>query len=321
VSVMKEASESPGFAVLVPVGPAAAEIDRVRDLADSLGAYESGPGWFVMVDDVLTPRGLEHAVTLPPGITPVAVHHRRLRQRTWRNGAGLCSPMMTGLQWVQANTDAAYLLKLDTDSLVIGPFDRRVRAVFAADSSVGMAGAHTHTPEGFKRTWHHHGTTVRRMLKPPFEWRHPIRWLTGRDPEPTPEPVKGMIRAALRNGYDPGEHCLGGGYVLAREALDRAAAAGYFEDLPMWLEVDLAEDVMVGMIVRATGLKLANQVKPGELFGVRWRGLPAAPATLAEQGYAVIHALKNDPNFDEATIRAFFKHRRHANAHQDTTAA
>ena len=45
------------------------------------------------------------------------------------------------------------------------------------------------------------------------------------------------------------------------------------------------------------GLTLANQVKPGELFGVRWRGLSAAPATLVEQNYAVIHALKERGQF------------------------
>jgi hypothetical protein len=94
--------------------------------------------------------------------------------------------------------------------------------------------------------------------------------------------------------------------------LARAAAAGYLNDPMMWMDIDLAEDVLAGVIVRAVGLKLANHVKPGEVFGVRWRGLPAPPATLVRQDYAVIHAVKNDPEYDEATVRAFFKARRSA---------
>jgi hypothetical protein len=66
------------------------------------------------------------------------------------------------------------------------------------------------------------------------------------------------------------------------------------------------------VIVRAVGLGLANHVKPGEVFGVRWRGLPAPPAALVQQEYAVNHAVKNDPDYDEATVRAFFKARRTA---------
>ena len=320
MSVMKGA-ERPGFAVMVPVGPAALEVERLADLADSLSAYEPGPGWFVMVDDSPAPRGLDRRVCLPPGITPVALHHRRPRPMSWRNGGGMCSSVLMGMQWVQANTDAAFLLKLDTDSLIINPFCKRMCDLLDADPSIGTAGACTRTPEGLERTWQHHAVTIRQMLKPPFDWRHPIRSLTGDYPERMPEAIKRLIREALRNGYDPGEHCLGGGYVLSRTLLDRAAGAGYLSDPQMWMDIDLAEDVMAGVIARAVGLGLANHVKPGEIFGVRWRGLPAPPATLVEQAYAVIHAVKNDPDYDEATVRAFFQARRAASRRRGNTAA
>jgi hypothetical protein len=44
------------FAVAVCVGPQPVEVDRLLDLADSLCAYERGPGWLVMVDDAEVPR-------------------------------------------------------------------------------------------------------------------------------------------------------------------------------------------------------------------------------------------------------------------------
>jgi hypothetical protein len=116
---------SPPIAVIVPVGPRPLELERLVDLADSLAAYEPGPGWLVMVDDVAVPRGLDRLVgprlSGRSQLAPVSLHHRRNDQVTgFRHGGGLCSSVLMALQWVQANTDARVTLKLDTDSLVIG---------------------------------------------------------------------------------------------------------------------------------------------------------------------------------------------------------
>ena len=311
----------PTFAVVVPVGPASLEIERLSDLAESLGAYESGPGWFVMIDDAPTPRGLDRRVTLPPGVTPVALHHCRPRPMTFSHGGGLCCSVLMGLAWVQANTDASVLLKLDTDSLIINPFRQRLCDLFDASPLVGNAGAYTRTPENLERTWEYHATTIRLLLRRGFNWRHPIQSLKRLQRPAAPAAVVDAIRAAMRRGYDPGEHCLGGGYAVSRAMLDRMGGAGYLADPAAWMEVDMAEDVMVGMFARAVGMELANFVKPGEVFGVRYQGLPAPPAALVERNYAVIHAVKNDATYDEATIRAFFKARRSNGRHRGTTAA
>jgi hypothetical protein len=213
------------------------------------------------------------------------------------------------------------LLKIDTDSLIINPFRKRLGGLFDASPSVGMAGAYTRTPEDLTRTWQHHAATVTRMLRPGFDWRHAIRTWIDRHHPPAPPVVVDAIRTAMRRGYDPGEHCLGGGYALSRAMLDRMAEAGYLADPQAWMEVDMAEDVMVGMFTRAVGMELANCVRPGEVFGIRYQGLPAPPADLVERDYAVIHAVKNDASYDEATIRAFFKARRTNGRQRGTSAA
>src|SRR4051812_29712111 len=115
VEVTVPQAQAPSFAVVVPVGPGALELDRLGDLAESLGAYEPGPGWFVMIDDNPVPRTLDRCVTLPADVTPVALQHCRPRPISFRHGGGLCCSVLMGLQWVQANTDAAFLLKVDTD--------------------------------------------------------------------------------------------------------------------------------------------------------------------------------------------------------------
>jgi hypothetical protein len=298
-------------ASVVLVGPKEIEIDRLVDLAHSLAAHKTGPGWFVMVDDSPIPRHLDRLVTLPSNIIPVALHHQRPHPiLPFRHGGGLCSCVLLAMQWVRANTDARMLLKLDTDSLIIGPFEERLYRILDANPVLGMAGAHTLTPNGDKRLWEFHAATIKRLLKPPFDWRRPLSRFRGNVTDPTAEHVSRMIRNALANGYDPGEHCLGGGYVLSSTLLDRMAEAGYLNDPYLWIDVDLAEDVMVAAHVRAVGMTLDNHVGQGEVFGVRYQGLPELPAQLLERGYGVIHSVKNDPRVDEPTIREFFrKHR------------
>ena len=88
------------------------------------------------------------------------------------------------------------------------------------------------------------------------------------------------------------------------------AAAGHLDDPMLWVGADLPEDVMVGLHVRAAGFGFADLTARNEVFGVRYVGLCFPPADLLERGYAVIHAVKNDPNMSEADIRSFFRDRR-----------
>jgi hypothetical protein len=99
---------------------------------------------------------------------------------------------------------------------------------------------------------------------------------------------------------------------VSRAFLDRAAAAGHLEQPNRWTAVDLPEDVVVALHARALGMTLGNHVGPGETFGVRYVGLPMPPEQLVANGYAVIHAVKNDPSISEDAIRAFFCDRRRA---------
>ena len=141
-----------------------------------------------------------------------------------------------------------------------------------------MVGAYRKTPEGLTRTWGYHAATIGRMLRPGFDWRRPIRSLielrTEAGTAPPPEAALRVLRAAVANGLDPGEHCLGGGYAVSRDALDRMADAGYLADPMVWANVDLAEDVMVATHVKAVDLALADYVGRGEVFGTRYRGCP-----------------------------------------------
>lgn len=309
------------FAIAVAVGPDAREIDRLIDLADSVAAFERGPAHFVMVDDSPTPRGLDSKLSLPPSITPVSLHHPRHGSRAvqFKVGKGICSAILLAMGWIQEQTSAAFALKLDTDSLVIGPFRERIAARFAADPELGIIGAYRRTPIDTARDWASHGQKVRAFFSPPpFEMRRPIRSLVRRAEWQRPE-MFAVYEAARANGYDHGEHCMGGGYAVSRVLLDRMRSARHFGHVNAWTSVDLPEDVMMGLHCRSTNLTMADDVAPNAgVFGVRYMGLPFSPEELLAKRYAVIHAVKNDERFPERDIRAFFQ--QHRETHRDPSA-
>ena len=300
------------FAVAVAVGPGEREVERVIDLAASLAAYERGPGWFVMVDDSPEQRSLDRVIRLPSTWTPVSLPHpRHDRATSFKVGKGIISAVLAALKWIQANTDSAYVLKLDTDSLVINSFADKLATVFNASPTLGMVGACHMTPNGTQRDWAGHAKVVRRYFEPPaFDWKHPIASSKARKSFVAPPAVAAYAMAEKNPSFDVGEHCMGGGYAVSRTLLDRLAAAGLLADPMVWTGIDLPEDVTVGIHVRAVEMTFADSVAPGEIFGVRYRGLPFLPEELATKGYSVIHAVKNDERVDEATVRKYFADRR-----------
>jgi hypothetical protein len=301
------------YAALVAVGPGDREVERLRDLIAALGHYEPGQATLVIVDDDPVARDLDR-LPAPPGLRLVAVHHRRDSQaRIFSKGKGICSVVMTGLAWIQAHADVRFVVKLDTDSLVIAPFRQRILALLDRDGSIGMIGAYSRAPGGGSRDWSPHHRPIATLSRHPL--LHRLLALRRRTPQRVviPAEVNGhmhtLVHAASRHGYTPGEHCLGGGYALNATLLDRMAALGWLDTAPLWAMIDLPEDVMVGLHVRATGFGFLNNVDDGEVFGVRHIGLPFPPAELADRGYAIIHAVKND-DIGEIAIRRFFADRR-----------
>jgi hypothetical protein len=298
------------YAIAVAVGPQPAEVERLHDLADAVASWEPGGCWFVMIDDHPQPRELDKLIALPRAFKSFSIHHpRHGRKIAYRKGKGICSAILLAMQWIQAHTDARFVLKLDTDSLVIGPFREKLEAAFRGDPSLGNLGAHTRTPGGQLRDTSAHANNVFRLHRPPFEPLHPIRSIIERYQEPL-STIRRHIGHAVANGYEYGEHCLGGGYALSRPMLDSMADAGYLDDPSVWMSIDLPEDVMMGIYTRAAGFEFQNFVNDRDVFGVRHVGLADTPEKLISRGFSVIHAVKNDQHFKEADLRAFFRARR-----------
>jgi hypothetical protein len=94
---------------------------------------------------------------------------------------------LAALSYLQNKPNLRFVVKLDTEALVIGPFSDKIR-VALTDPNVGMIGSY----EG--RDW--------------TAWGKKVVKMRGFGLWGTRTVLRSHINAALKNGYDPGDHCL-----------------------------------------------------------------------------------------------------------------
>jgi hypothetical protein len=278
--------------VLVPVGPGPEEEERLAALLDALFVHEPDTAEVVLIDDGPDDRRL--AVAVPETCRLTVLANPRAGKGVPTLG-GLCCATLAGLRHFALGSEVRFVLRLDTDSFVIAPFARRLADAFALRPGVGVIGSYEQVCNGHVRQFPAWEPALRRLARRVSLWRHPARRgrylqvaMGGQRAQ-----VRDDIRAALRNGYRWGEHCQGGGYALTRALVDRMAAQGLLDDPLRWRDTRAGEDVMVGVLARAAGLRLDGDVEPGEgLFAVAHSGMPLGPEQLRAGGYAIVHAVK-----------------------------
>jgi hypothetical protein len=185
--------------------------------------------------------------------------------------------------------DAAFVLKLDTDALVIGHFSGQLKAEFAADRRLGILGSYDRTCTGGLRDWSMWVPVLRRTT----------RRLSLRSPWKV-SAARRLLHAALAHGeYELGAHCLGGAYAVG-PALARRHDLLRWEP---WIGSGLGEDVVMGVLCAAAGLRMRSMTAIGEPFGLAYTGLAGPPEWLRRRGHSIVHAVKDPDAGVEAEIR------------------
>jgi hypothetical protein len=300
---------SPSYAIALAIGPDQKEVERTRDLIDSINAYAPELAVFVMIDDAPEDRHLESALQFPSQLRPVSLHHPRhgAPPQKFTKSKGICAAIQTAFAWIAKNSpDVKFVLKLDTDALIIAPFNKQILSVIEQSPEVGMMGAYDKTPNGDARDISYNAKTVK-ALHEPGSFLQSLKYKFSNEDRAV---ISRHITTAREKGYQYGEHCLGGAYAVSGELLRRMNAAGYLDNPARWLSIDCPEDVMVGIYTRVVGMNFRSFVDRNEAFGIRYKGLADTPEKLVERGYSVIHSVKNDANFTEEQIREFFKEKR-----------
>jgi hypothetical protein len=116
-----------------------------------------------------------------------------------------------------------------------------------------------------------------------------------------------VLDEARRNGYGLGANCLGGAYAIS----SRLAKRRDLLDWRPWVGTGLSEDVVLGVLCGAAGLRMRSLTAPGEPFGIAQTGLPKPPGELITSGHSIVHSVKADPA-TESRWRAEFRAARRA---------
>jgi hypothetical protein len=283
-----------GCVVAIPVGPSDADVARTHDLLAALRAHEPGAGHVVLVDDAPAPRAWPDGVAVVPNPR---------RGRGIGTLGGTCTATLAALGWAHARARGQWVLRLDTDALVIGPFVDALEAEWRPGD--GVLGSCRRTCNGEPRDLTPWAGVVRRHARPVWVWRHPPRRL--RHVQPAVTVARRAVREALARGYEPGEHCIAAGCAISARMIAGMADRGWLDRPRRWLNTRLGDDIMLGIMARALGLDLRDM---HSVFGLKHIGLADSPERLLERGFAVVHSVKNDPQHREDEIRAFFADQR-----------
>jgi len=283
--------EQPSGAVIIPDSGR----DDLGDTVASALAYLPG-ATIVVVDDrphPSEPRALGAGCFVLPAL-PYP-----------RNAfGGLWMKECYAFRWVLDNLKAEYVVRLDTDALVIGPgLDRLVVQRFAEDPRCGVLGAYRLGRSGDIRDFEPAARAIRSEAGLPGLLLRPKSWFA----------LRRLLSAAVANGYQVGEHTLGAVSALRPEMLARCRDKG-------WLAMEglggsmLGEDWLVSMAARAAGYTLGDFAGPGGPLALQWKGLPADPEVLVAEGVLATHSVRSWGGRSEAQIRRYFAERRPAAA-------
>jgi hypothetical protein len=281
------------FGVIMAVGPGEREVARMHDTLDMLAAHESPEdAHLVLIDDGPAPRGLDPGW---PRQRVLRTPLRRRRRRVDARSAMLAATMAGLVDCRDHGVDLA--LKLDTDAAIIAPFAAKLAAVMD-DPELGVVGSYDRTSDGGTRDWSTWDGELARCDRAWQVRRCPggsrVPWYKSRADRRT----VARLRAAGARLAPGNAHCLGGAYAVSRRYLERAELSWR-----PWVGTGLSEDLVVGILCGAAGLRMRSLVGPGEPFALSWKGLPGTPDEITAGGHSIVHSVKAASLDDERRLR------------------
>jgi len=292
-------------AILIPVGPSDAEVSGLVDLISSLRCFAREVTDVILIDDGVKSRSLADLVVWP-GVRVVSL--RSSLNKKWVDPfAAQATGTMMGLAYAAEQLEVGYVLKLDTDTVAIGPFHDAILTTFRDDPLAGIVGACDVTPGQVPRDFSLWAGRVARAARA-LHLRRTVGLFPARPYYVNAKrrrKIDALLRLAMEDGYQPGRHCLGGAYAVGARVLERLRGQGVLADPLLWNGTGLGEDVALAIAVSAVGFSLCNLVADGEPFGITLPGLPDAPQALLERGFGLIHSVKGDAVYSELRIRTF----------------
>jgi hypothetical protein len=272
------------------------------------------------VDDGRHGSSIRACIRPPATCQLVVFPHPRAGAIGNRHGA-LCTSDLLAMRYAYEILNAGFIVKLDSDSLVIGPFARAICDALSTRQSAGIIGTLGNSSNRDVCSFEANAVLQKLISEalsiakssditsPPVR-RRVSKWRIQTDEQVACFLQACQLFAPIADCAFNGSHCQGGGYAVSEAMLARCSETGFFADPSLWTSLWFDEDEMMGCICAAVGLGCLDFSGRGQVFGVQAIGLAYTPATLVQRGYSIIHSVKNDPCWPESDIREFFRRRR-----------
>jgi hypothetical protein len=268
------------IAVVIPAGPR----DDIADTLDSVLRYTGPSRIVVIVDDT----------SVHPEPAPDVRVVKAGQARPGTQG-GLWVKTAPAYRWILQNYEPGIVLRLDADAVILGPgLEAAAEQAFRRNPEVGLLGAYRLGPDGGRRDFLPAARQLRAEIGPRGLRRPKLR-----------AGLRRCVRLAREHGYVDGEHVLGCAFLLRAEAIRDIDRTGCFSQ--RWLEASrLGDDQIMSLLTVAAGHQIADFGGPADPLAVKWRGLPAHPSELLEQGKLVTHSVRSWGDLTERQIRGTF---------------
>jgi hypothetical protein len=268
------------IAVVIPAGPG----DDIADTLASVLRYTDPSRIVVVVDD--TNAAPEQA----PDVKVIKAGQARPGTQ-----GGLWVKTAPAYRWILENYEPEMVLRLDADAVILGPgLEEAAEQAFRRNPGAGLLGAYRVGPDGGRRDFRPAARQLRAETGPRGLRRPKLRG-----------GLRRCVRRARDHGYVDGEHVLGCAFLLRAQAIRDIDRAGGFSQ--RWLEASrLGDDQIMSLLTVAAGHRIADFGGPADPLALKWRGLPAHPAELLEQGKLVTHSVRSWGDLTERQIRGIF---------------
>ena len=282
--------------VLIPIGPSC-ENSFISDTIQSVIFYLKLDYEIVLVDD----SGCSKGSLLKEKFKDITVLETK---GSTGHFAGLYFTLSYGLKYVYENFLFDFVLRMDTDALLIGcGLDQVAVDFFKENPDRGIIGSYMVDCNGDPRGIYWTGVQLQKEMKIKFLIKDTFKKFKGWSF------LRTVYRKSKKNGYIDGEHCMGGAYLMSWKCVKELNDKLLLDRREIYF-TQLQEDQIFGLLIYSIGFSHADFATGDLPMGLRWRGLPCSPQELVKRNKKITHSTRFFENMGEEEIRKYFRERR-----------
>jgi len=282
--------------VLIPIGPDTSH-EYAHDTIDSIRHYTDPDRRIILIDD----RRKDDRFKIEGNDIDLIVN----THESGKEGK-LHATINQGVIHALRHYRFEVMLRMDDDALIIGerPEDDAIER-FCERPNVGQLGSFRLTCMGYQRDASWAAGQLNKEMYPVANsdvgGSEIINELARQ--------LRKIYSEAVSYGYVDGESCIGCATYYSYECLKQLVDKKLI-DIPILGKSRLAEDHIMGLLVKAAGMEIEEFEQGGDPLCLDWLNLPCAPPEILSRGKKITHTVKRWQEMDQQSIRTFFRQQR-----------